>query len=123
MTKPRPIPGQLRSRPFSYAEALAAGVSLRMFQGSRFRLLHREVYICADVELTVAVRARAALLILPRDTVVTGVTALRVRSLDVGRDGAACTSRRSIRTSGMWTGWWCIGAGGPRCGRPKRRSP
>jgi hypothetical protein len=44
------------------------------------------VYVCSDLELTLAVRIRAALLILPRDTVVTGVTALRIRGLDVGRD-------------------------------------
>ena len=86
VTRPRPIPRQLRHRPFTYAEAVAAGLSLRVLQGRRFRRLHREVYVCSDLELTLAVRIRAALLILPPDTVVTGVTALRLRGLDVGRD-------------------------------------
>ncbi len=57
-----------------------------MLQGRRFRRLHREVYACAELELTLEMRIRAALLILPADAVVTGVTALRWYGLDVGRD-------------------------------------
>jgi G:T-mismatch repair DNA endonuclease (very short patch repair protein) len=83
---PRPIPRHFTIRPFTYAEAVGAGLSLRVLQSQRFRRLHREVYISADIELTLDVRIRAALLILPPDTVVTSVTALRLRGLEVGRD-------------------------------------
>jgi Protein of unknown function (DUF559) len=84
MTKP--IPPELRYRPFTYAEAIAAGLSLRVLQGGRFRRLHRGVYVCADVGLTLEHRIRAALSILPPDAVVTSVTALRWCGLDVGPD-------------------------------------
>lgn len=44
------------------------------------------MYVCADVELTLELRVRAALLTLPVDAAATGVTALRLRGLDVGSD-------------------------------------
>lgn len=69
-----------------YAEATAAGLSRRMLQGRSFRRLHREVYVCADLDLTLEMRIRAALLILPADAVVTGVTAPWWYRLDVGHD-------------------------------------
>ena len=37
------------SRPFTRADALAAGISATMLRGSRFRRLFRGVYISADV--------------------------------------------------------------------------
>lgn len=61
-------------------------MSPRVLQGPSFRRLHREVYICADIELTLEVRVRAALLILPPDAVLANVTALRWFGLDVGGD-------------------------------------
>lgn len=104
VTPPRPIPRKLTARPFTYADAVAAGLSLRVLQGSRFRRLHREVYICADIELTLAVRIRAALLVLPADTVVTSVTALRLLGLDVGGDRRlhfSTTHPHQVRLSGV----------------------
>jgi Protein of unknown function (DUF559) len=67
-------------------EALRFGLSRTVLEGRRFRRLHRLVYICADVALTIQVRVIAALLILPPGTAGTGVTALRVYGLDVGGD-------------------------------------
>ncbi len=86
MTRPHAIPRPLRTRPFTYAEARAVGVSPKTLRGDRFQRLHRGVVVCADIELTLEVRVRAALLILPPGTAATGETALRLYGLDVGRD-------------------------------------
>jgi hypothetical protein len=74
------------SRPFTYAEAIAAGVSRQTLRGRRFRRIHHDVYVHVDLALTVKVQVRAALLVLPAGTAATSVTALRVYGLDVGRD-------------------------------------
>ena len=86
VTRPSPIPPSLAGRPFTAAEAFAAGVSRQTLRGRRIRRLHQTVFVCADLELTLEIRIRAALLILPADAVVTGVTALRWYGLDVGYD-------------------------------------
>jgi Protein of unknown function (DUF559) len=104
VTRPHPVPSRLGPRPFTYAEALAAGVSRQTLRGRRFRRLHEAVYVCADVELTLEVRIQAALLVLPPDTVVTGVTALRWYGLDVGRDPRlhfSTTHRHQLRLAGV----------------------
>jgi Protein of unknown function (DUF559) len=80
------IPSELRARPFHRDEALRLGLTRTVLEGRRFRRLHRLVYVCADVALTIRVRVLAALLVLPAGTAATGVTALRVYGLDVGRD-------------------------------------
>ena len=86
MTRPLAIPPLLRTRPFTYAQARTAGLSPEALRGDRFRRLHRGVVVCADIELTLELRVRAALLILPPGTAATGETALRLYGLDVGRD-------------------------------------
>ncbi len=78
------LPERLRSRPFTYEEALAQGVSRRALQGRSVRRLHRGVYVAADLRLTLNVRVDAALCALPRETVAAGVTALRLMGLDLG---------------------------------------
>jgi Protein of unknown function (DUF559) len=82
----RPIPPELRSRPFLLSEALDLGLTRDALKGRRFRRLHRLVYVCADVMLTVEVQVLATLLLLPPGAAATGVTALRIYGLDVGRD-------------------------------------
>jgi len=49
------------SRPFSRAQAMAAGIKDSTLRGPRFRRLHNGVYGAAEVELTGLVRAQAAL--------------------------------------------------------------
>lgn len=78
------LPESLRTRPFTYEEALALGVSRRGLQGRSVRRLHRGVYVAADLRLTLAVRVDAALRVLPKDTVAAGVTALQLMGLDLG---------------------------------------
>lgn len=53
-----------------------------MLVGNRFRRLFRGVWICSDVELTLEVSIRAALLLLPPDVVVSHTTALRLLRVD-----------------------------------------
>ncbi|MGI8987837.1 MAG: hypothetical protein ACR2GM_13805 [Nocardioidaceae bacterium] len=42
------MPDALRGRPFTVAQAMAYGVSVRMLRGSRHRHLLDGVYVCAD---------------------------------------------------------------------------
>lgn len=48
-------------RPFSRADAIAAGIDPKLFRGSRFRRIFRGVYVDASVPPSPALRARAAL--------------------------------------------------------------
>lgn len=81
----RAVPELLPRGPLTVSDALAAGLSERVLRGRRFRRVLRGVYLRADVELTEDLTARAALLVLPAGTVVTSVTALRMRGVAVGR--------------------------------------
>jgi hypothetical protein len=70
-------------RPFTRADALAAGISPKALRGSRFRRLFRGVYISAEVPVTPLVRAQAALLLHPPTAFASHVTAARVYGLPV----------------------------------------
>ena len=72
-----PLPPALRSKVFTTAEALRAGLTERQLRGPYVRRLFHGVYVAADREVDEVVRVRAALRVLPPDTLVTGVTALR----------------------------------------------
>lgn len=50
------------SRPFSRAQAAAAGIKDSTLRGPRFRRLYAGVYVAADAQLDARLRARAALL-------------------------------------------------------------
>lgn len=84
MPRADPLPDALRQRPFTRAQVLEGGLTRRALQGRRFRVLLRGVYVCSDVPLDLGVGVRAALLILPADAVVTGLTGLHVRGVRVG---------------------------------------
>ena len=86
MSRPPKIPTALRSRAFTYDEAIAAGLTPQMLRGKSFVRLHRGVYAPASLALTTVVRVLGALLTLPPGTAATGVTALRIYGLDVGPD-------------------------------------
>lgn len=80
----RPLPATLCGRPFTTAEAYAAGVGFGVLSGPAVRRVFSGVYVVAEVELTERMRVAAALKVLPVGTVVTGVTALRLRGVEVG---------------------------------------
>lgn len=87
-----------RDRPFTLREAQARGVSRDVLRGSRFRRLHRGVYVRSDVLLTWRVRIVAALLVLPADCVVSHLTALRVWGYDTGGDDVELSTRTALRS-------------------------
>ena len=64
MTTPQPKALNTR-RPFTRKEALLSGLADNDLAGHRFRRIFHGIYVAADVEITVAVRARAALLVAP----------------------------------------------------------
>ena len=81
----KPLPPELQKRPFLLSE-VPSDFTKRMLQSRRFMRLHRRVYVCADIELTLDVRLRAALLVLPPDAAAASVTALQHYGIDVGPD-------------------------------------
>jgi hypothetical protein len=95
------------SRPFTREQALAAGVTDAMLRGrTRYRRLLRGVYIGAKVEVTLAQWLMAALIVAPRGSVVSHVTALRwygyelgsVLPLHLSSRSAALSRQKELRT-------------------------
>jgi hypothetical protein len=80
----RPIPDELRSRPFTRNDAIEAGVTPRMLQGARFVRVHPGVYRCIDHEMSHEDDIEAARLALPDEARTTGLTRLRRLGLDFG---------------------------------------
>jgi hypothetical protein len=77
-------PGPLDlKRPFTRADAVAAGLDKKALRGSRFRRIFRGVYISADVRLTTKTRAEAALALHPTTAFVSHQTAAALRDLPV----------------------------------------
>ncbi|MEJ7634595.1 DUF559 domain-containing protein [Aeromicrobium sp.] len=72
------IPPAMASGPFTSATALEVGLSRRTLRGRRFRQLFHGVHILASLELTLQVWLRGALLILPRDAVVSHTSAMEL---------------------------------------------
>ena len=73
----------MTGRPFTLAEAQAAGLTRKVLRGKRFASTGRGTYVqdpAPDESLLVA----GALLTLPRETVATGVTGLRLLGVMVG---------------------------------------
>lgn len=73
-------------QPFTRAEAKSRGITKRQLEGPGYRRLFRGVYIAADSGLRLNTWVEAARLVLPPDARVTGVTALRLKGLDIGDD-------------------------------------
>ena len=66
------------TRPFSRAEARAAGISDRALAGPRFRKIFPDSYVARGIPDTLVVRAKAALVVMPSDAVVSHHTAARL---------------------------------------------
>lgn len=85
--------------PFTREEALAAGISDTVLRGKRLRRLFAGVYILATVEMTFVMWLTAAVLAMPRGSVVSHVTALRLYGFDVGQERPFHLSTRSATHS------------------------
>ena len=79
------MPEDLRKRPFTRADAVAAGVSPAMLRGSRFRRVFRGVYVCRDLPDSPLLELDAALLVLPAKAAGSHLSAAAVFGLPVRR--------------------------------------
>ena len=83
---PRPVvPQQLRSIPFTTAQARAAGITDTALRSAPWRQVFRGVWAHVDLEETREMRLAAARLVIPAHGVVTGLTAAWVYGADVRR--------------------------------------
>ncbi|GAA4672662.1 hypothetical protein [Nocardioides nanhaiensis] len=80
----REIPEALLEGPFSHEQARALGVTARMLQGRRFVRIFPRVHCLRDAELSLEQWVRAAVMTLPADARVTGVTRLQLAGLPHG---------------------------------------
>jgi hypothetical protein len=80
----KPIPGELTAGVFTREGALAAGVTRRMLDGSRFVRVTPRVWRHRDHVMTSADWRRAASLTLPSAARTTGITRLQQLGLDYG---------------------------------------
>ncbi len=78
------MPDELLHRPFTRAEARAAGVTSRQLQGRQFRRLHQSVWVWTGHELTHDDRVLAARLATPSRARVSHLTRLQQLGLDHG---------------------------------------
>ena len=102
--RPQEIPPALMARPFTVAEARAAGVSWRVLQGRRFCSPTRGVYSRAGIDTTLLGRVFVALSVLPPASAATGVTALQLLRVDVGSSEPlrlVTASPRQVRRRGL----------------------
>jgi very-short-patch-repair endonuclease len=70
-------------RPFTRADAIAAGISPKMLCGSRFRRVFRGVYVAAEVEVSPFVRTQAALALHPEGAFASHTSAAHVYKIPV----------------------------------------
>jgi hypothetical protein len=70
------IPETLRGRPFTTAQARAAGIGRRALQGPGFAPVHHGVFRASDLPDSLDVRVRGALLVLPDDAALSHQSAL-----------------------------------------------
>nr|CAA9353378.1 MAG: hypothetical protein AVDCRST_MAG46-2747 [uncultured Nocardioidaceae bacterium] len=79
-----PVSPLLSDRPFTLAEARRLGLSGAILRGRRYRRLFTTVYVTTDTAMSLPRWLDAALMVLPSDAVITSLTALRVRGVEVG---------------------------------------
>lgn len=80
------VPESLRHRPFTRAEARAAGLTDKALESAAWRQLFRNVWVYADVPDSRELRLAAARLVLPEHGVLCGLTAAWVHGVDVRRE-------------------------------------
>jgi hypothetical protein len=74
-------PPELRQRPFTREQAIAAGVSVKQLRSQRFRRIFRGVYADAALADTLELRCQALMLLLPSDAVFSHFTAAQLYGL------------------------------------------
>jgi hypothetical protein len=84
MSRGRPVPPELRTTAFTLDQAAALGITRRMLQSTAYAMVHRGVYVWADLPRTLRVMVGADLLVLPADACVSHVTALHWYGVTVG---------------------------------------
>lgn len=70
-------------RPFTRADAVAAGIDPQLLRGSRFRRIFRGIYVSAEVEVSPFVRTQAALALHPPTAFASHTSAAKVYELPV----------------------------------------
>lgn len=83
MGRPKDVPGWLKRRPITIAEARQAGVSASQLKGSRWRRVGRGVYVWIGLADDPNQRAEALLRRLPGTCVASGTTAARSHGLEL----------------------------------------
>jgi hypothetical protein len=78
------IPEPLLHGPFTRADALAVGVTKKMLEGDRFRVVYRGVWRHRDHEMTDADWVRAARLAMPSQAKLTGISRIQELGLEFG---------------------------------------
>ena len=82
---PEPFPPRLTGRPFTRSESTAFGLTARQLDARRVLRLHHGVRLVPVAgDPTALQRTASALKVLPADTLVTGVTGLRLFGVEVG---------------------------------------
>lgn len=84
MPTPGPVPPLLQGRPFTLREARSVGLSEAVLRGRRYRRLFASVYVTTHTAMSLHRWVDAALLVVPPDAVITSLTALRLRGVEVG---------------------------------------
>jgi len=79
-----PLPESFRSRPFTTAEALAAGIGRGVLDGPSVRCLLTGVHVAAGTPVTFPTLVEGARRVLPADALLTGASALRLAGAAVG---------------------------------------
>ncbi|MBA2739257.1 MAG: hypothetical protein H0U47_06325 [Nocardioidaceae bacterium] len=100
MPRPSVLPADLRTVPFTVAQARQRGLSGAALEGARFRSMLYDVYVAADQPLSLELWVAAARLVVPGDAVVHHLTGLHVHGVWVGAAWPlrfASTDRRHVR--------------------------
>lgn len=79
-----PVPPDLLDRPFTYQQALDAGLTDRVVRGPRFQRLFQGIYVSASHEMTHHDWLRAAQLAAPEHAHLSHVSRIQAAGLDVG---------------------------------------
>lgn len=88
-------------RPFHVSEALAAGLTRRRLESKRFRRLFRGVYVPVGVTMSFRAWLVAALLVAPKDAVISHLSAARWWGLDLGGDRKIHVSTRTTTVTDL----------------------
>jgi hypothetical protein len=84
MPRAIPLPPEIADVPFTRAEGLAAGLTQRVFDGSRLRRVHPNVWASRDLDLTPALVLTAARKAMPARAHLSHVSRLHLAGLDLG---------------------------------------